>query len=68
MQIGSDISLSRPKVSSDLIWLVLSNWYNDGLSDHSLRMMSVHNCVGTLGQCKISLLTYKNSYKSKYYI
>ncbi len=67
MQIGSDISLSRPKVSSDFIWLVLSNWYNDGLSDHSLRMMSVHNCVGTLGQRK-KLLTYKNSYKSKCYI
>ncbi len=57
MQIGSDISLSRPKASSDFIWLVLSNWYNDGLSDHSLRMMSVHSCVGMLGQWKISLLT-----------
>lgn len=55
MQIGSDISLGLLKASSGFIWLVLSNWYNDGLSDHSLRMLSVHSRVGMLEQSKISL-------------
>lgn len=64
MQIGSDISLSCPKASSDFIWLVLTNWYNDGLSNHSLRMLSVHNFVGMLGRSKISHLTWNNQTNS----
>lgn len=36
MQIGGDISLRCPGASSDFIWLGLSNWCNNGLSDHNL--------------------------------